>query len=149
MNSAADQTTAAKAVWDRLSDMPQPTLAELFAGDDARVEALSQRLEFDLGEAGPMGLLLDWSKTHLGDAELGAFEELAEVMGFGAAREALFVASRQFDRKEHDRKRNRSFDRLCGQSEQAERDRRQRDRVRDGKGSDRFHHRPIASNQKD
>lgn len=37
-----------------------------------------------------MGLLLDWSKTHLSDAELTAFEELAEAVGFSAAREALF-----------------------------------------------------------
>lgn len=94
MNSSADQKTRQQAVWERLSAMPTPTLAQLFNGDENRVSKMSQRLEFALGEAQdgaePTGLLLDWSKTHLGDDELAAFEELAEITGFSAAREALF-----------------------------------------------------------
>ncbi|WP_298333242.1 glucose-6-phosphate isomerase [uncultured Erythrobacter sp.] len=90
MKMPSSSSTAAKAIWDKLAKLDRKSLAELFAGDERRVEAMSQRLEFDLGEAGPMGLLLDWSKTHLGDAELSAFEELADVMGFGSARDALF-----------------------------------------------------------
>ncbi|MEM1053735.1 MAG: glucose-6-phosphate isomerase, partial [Pseudomonadota bacterium] len=90
MNTPVNRNADTVAIWDRLKTLDRPTLAELFARDGARVSKMSQRLEFDLGEAGPMGLLLDWSKTHLSDAELDAFEELAEVAGFGAAREALF-----------------------------------------------------------
>ena len=85
-HSPADVTV----LWERLSALPQPTLAELFAGDPDRVTKLSQRLEFDLGELGPLAMLLDWSKTHLDDAVLDGFEELAEACGFAGAREALF-----------------------------------------------------------
>ena len=77
-------------VWERLRGLPRPSLTELFDADEARVAELSQRLEFDLGELGPVGMLLDWSKTHLDDDVLDAFEELAGLAGFDAAREALF-----------------------------------------------------------
>ncbi|MEM6477339.1 MAG: glucose-6-phosphate isomerase, partial [Pseudomonadota bacterium] len=63
---------------------------ELFASDPQRVEKLSQKLDFDLGELGSVGMLLDWSKTHLDDELLAGFEKLAEASGFDAAREALF-----------------------------------------------------------
>lgn len=76
--------------WEKLRHLPRPTLAELFDGDDSRVEKLSQRLDFDLGELGPVGMLLDWSKTHLDDAVMDAFERLAEAAGFVASRKALF-----------------------------------------------------------
>lgn len=76
--------------WNTLRSLPRPSLAELFDADGERVSKLSQRLEFDLGEAGPMGMLLDWSKTHLDDALLDAFEALARDAGFYTAREALF-----------------------------------------------------------
>ena len=76
--------------WSTLKALPTPTLNDLFANDAGRVEKLSQRLEFDLGELGPVGMLLDWSKTHLDDAALDAFEALASDAGFDAAREALF-----------------------------------------------------------
>ena len=78
------------AIWDRLAGLDQPALSDLFADDDARVARLSQRLAFDLGAAGQVGMLLDWSKTHLDAAVLDAFEELAAAAGFDAAREALF-----------------------------------------------------------
>lgn len=61
-------------------------LGELFAGDAARVEKLSGRIE--LGEG---GILFDWSKTHLTDALLDDFEALAEAADFAAMREKLFA----------------------------------------------------------
>ncbi|MFU7528154.1 glucose-6-phosphate isomerase [Qipengyuania sp. ASV99] len=82
--------TNRKAAWDRLAELPRRTLADLFAGDPDRVAKFSQRIEADLGELGQVGMLLDWSKTHLDDDLLAAFEELAEAAGFAAAREALF-----------------------------------------------------------
>ncbi|MEP1422465.1 MAG: glucose-6-phosphate isomerase, partial [Erythrobacter sp.] len=90
MITSPSSLTSAKAIWGRLSQGESKTLAEIFASDESRLSKMSQRLEFDLGDAGPMGILLDWSKTHLDDAELSAFEELAEVMGFTEGREALF-----------------------------------------------------------
>lgn len=84
-----DQAAIATA-WETLKGLDQPTLSELFAGDAARVEKLGQKLDFDLGQLGQVGMLLDWSKTHLGDAELDAFEAMTEAAGFAAKREALF-----------------------------------------------------------
>ncbi|AWW74504.1 glucose-6-phosphate isomerase [Erythrobacter sp. KY5] len=84
-----DQSCIADA-WDRLAALPKETLADLFSADEARVSKLSQKLEFDLGELGKVGMLLDWSKTHLTDAALDLFEDLSETAGFNAARDALF-----------------------------------------------------------
>lgn len=78
------------AVWERLANLPQRTLSQLFADDADRVAKLSQRIEADLGELGQVGMLLDWSKTHLDDDALAAFEDLAEASGFADARQALF-----------------------------------------------------------
>ncbi len=86
------------AAWDRLqsrlAELPERTLSELFShdaqGGAARVAAMSQRIEADLGELGEIGMLLDWSKTHLDGAILDGFEELAQATGFDAARDALF-----------------------------------------------------------
>jgi len=75
----------AQAIWTRLAALPRPQLTELFAADPARVGKLATRLELSDG-----GILFDWSKTHLDDANLAAFQELAEAQGFGARREALF-----------------------------------------------------------
>ena len=82
--------TAIASAWETLKGLEQPSLAELFASDGERVAKLSQKLDFDLGAAGQVGMLLDWSKTHLGDAELDAFEALAAASGFDAKRTALF-----------------------------------------------------------
>ena len=90
MNQATTDMSQVNALWDELSRLPRPALAELFANDETRASKMSQRLEFDLGEMGPMGLLLDWSKTHLGEDELSAFEKLADAMGFDEGRKALF-----------------------------------------------------------
>ncbi|QKG71982.1 glucose-6-phosphate isomerase [Erythrobacter mangrovi] len=75
-------------LWSTLSGLPRPTLGELFADHGAaRVGALSGRLE--LGGAGG-GILFDWSKTHLDDAVIVAFEKLAEAMDFTGMRAKLF-----------------------------------------------------------
>jgi glucose-6-phosphate isomerase len=78
------------AAWDHLRSLPRQALSDLFADDPARVAKLSQRLAFDLGGLGHVGLLLDWSKTHLDSALLDGFEALARACDFDAARLALF-----------------------------------------------------------
>ena len=78
------------AVWERLEALAPATLSQLFAADPDRVEKLSRRLEFRLGELGDVGMLLDWSKMHLTDDALSAFEDLAEACDFASSREALF-----------------------------------------------------------
>ena len=78
-----------KSAWNDLNSHARSTLAQLCGADPDRAAKLSQRLEFDLGEMGPVGMRLDWSKTHLDDALLGIFETLADASGFGAARAAL------------------------------------------------------------
>ncbi len=78
------------SVWNRLEQAPQRSLAELFAEDEERVGKLSQRVEASLGDLGELGILFDWSKTHLDDETLSAFEALADATGFAAQREALF-----------------------------------------------------------
>jgi len=72
--------------WRALALHPDPTLAELFAEDPDRLEKLSARIE--LGE---VGILFDWSKTHLTEQLLGEFEALAEAADFDAMRERLFA----------------------------------------------------------
>jgi glucose-6-phosphate isomerase len=78
------ETTA--AVWTKLAGLPKPKLAELFASDPDRLAKLATRL--DLGEE---GIRFDWSKTHLDEAHIAAFQELAEAAGFDARRNALFA----------------------------------------------------------
>ncbi|MBB4859782.1 glucose-6-phosphate isomerase [Novosphingobium chloroacetimidivorans] len=77
---------ATGSVWKKLADLPKPTLAQLFAEDPARLDKLATR--FDLGE---QGIRFDWSKTHLDDAHIAAFEQLAQVAGFDEHRRALFA----------------------------------------------------------
>ncbi|MDJ0642246.1 MAG: glucose-6-phosphate isomerase [Erythrobacter sp.] len=78
------------AAWQRLAMLDRPSLGELFDRDRDRFDKLSQRIEFDIPDNGTNGLLLDWSKTHLDEPTLDAFEALAEVCGFAAAQAALF-----------------------------------------------------------
>ncbi|MBI1402714.1 MAG: glucose-6-phosphate isomerase [Porphyrobacter sp.] len=80
------------AAWERLRALETPRLAALFAGDDARVAAMTRRIVWHAGpdSDAEAGMRIDFSKTHLGDNELAAFEALAEASGFAAAREALF-----------------------------------------------------------
>jgi glucose-6-phosphate isomerase len=65
----------------------------LFQADPDRVAKLATRLEWGSPEA-PAGALFDWSKTHLDDALLHAFEALAGATGFAERRAALFAGER-------------------------------------------------------
>ena len=69
------------SIWNRLEQVPQRSLADLFAEDEGRVDRLSQRIEASLGDLGELGILFDWSKTHLDDDLLSEFEALAEATG--------------------------------------------------------------------
>lgn len=82
----------AAQIWADLTALAPQRLDALFAGDPARVEAMTRRIAWPigLGDDATAGMRIDFSKTHLGEAELAAFEALAEAMGFGPAREALF-----------------------------------------------------------
>ena len=80
-------------VWSVITSCGHTPLADLFAADPERVSKLSARLEWgDQGEPG--GALFDWSKTHLDDALLHAFEALAEAQDFAGKRAALFAGER-------------------------------------------------------
>ena len=83
---------AVHAAWDTLRGLPIRTLAELFS-DPERVEKLSARLQWGEAETGG-GVLFDWSKTHLDDALLDAFEDLAIACDFPAKRAALLSGAR-------------------------------------------------------
>lgn len=71
--------------WSPFEALPRPTLGELF-GDAERVEALTGTLELADGS-----IRLDWSKTHLDKAVIGAFEALAGAADFAGKRAALFA----------------------------------------------------------
>jgi len=76
----------AQAIWARLAALPRPKLTELFAADPERVGRLATRLDLSDG-----AILFDWSKTHLDEAHIAAFSELAAAQGFAARRAALFA----------------------------------------------------------
>ncbi|ROT95562.1 glucose-6-phosphate isomerase [Altererythrobacter sp. FM1] len=85
--------TDSAAIWTAIENAPRPTLEDLFAADADRVACLSARIEWGEDEfAG--GMLLDWSKTHLNDTLLSAFEELADTCGFASKRAALLDGER-------------------------------------------------------
>lgn len=71
--------------WSTLEQLARPTLAELFARGD-RVAALSSALAIPGGS-----IRFDWAKTHLDEAVLAAFTEIAGEAGFERRREALFA----------------------------------------------------------
>lgn len=75
--------------WDALKKLEKPTLAQLFESDPARLDVFSSRFELGSDETAG-GILFDWSKTHLDDAHVAAFEELAKAMDFAGHRAALF-----------------------------------------------------------
>ena len=81
-----------EAAWAALEALPRPSLSELFV-EDERLAKLSARLDLP---GGPV--IFDWSKTHLDDAHVAAFENLAEAAGFGARRAALFAGEAEHDR---------------------------------------------------
>ncbi|MEO6041598.1 MAG: glucose-6-phosphate isomerase [Croceibacterium sp.] len=77
---------AVEHAWQRLAQLAAEPLTALFAADPGRVSALSARFELPDG-----GILFDWSKTHLTDDLLAAFEALAEAAGFAEARRKLLA----------------------------------------------------------
>ena len=81
-----EPTETAAAIRDRLAALPRPTLTELFAADENRLDRLATSLDLP---GGP--IYFDWSKTHLDAAHLSAFEELARAMDFVGKREALLT----------------------------------------------------------
>lgn len=94
MNTAntAPDATARAAAWATLRAMARPSLADLFAADAGRPAQLTRRIAWPdaSGSLPEAGMLIDFSKTHLSDDALAAFEALADAAGFAAAREALF-----------------------------------------------------------
>ncbi len=83
-------TNSISAAWDSLHSLERRSLNDLFADDEDRVSKLSFRIEASLGELGSVGMLVDFSKTHLDDPTLSAFEDLANACDFESHREALF-----------------------------------------------------------
>ena len=98
-------TDPVSAAWETLEELPRPTLGELFSGTrdsgeggdepagEDRVAMLSGRIEWDEGED-VGGILFDWSKTHLDEAHLSAFENLARAAQFDDRRAALFAGEK-------------------------------------------------------
>ncbi|RJX66362.1 glucose-6-phosphate isomerase [Tsuneonella suprasediminis] len=85
--------TDSAAIWTAIENTPRPTLEGLFAADADRVARLSARIEWGEDELAG-GMLLDWSKTHLDDTLLSAFEKLADACGFTDKRAALLEGER-------------------------------------------------------
>jgi glucose-6-phosphate isomerase len=69
------------ADWHAVSALKQDNLAALFASDPGRTARLSIEI---------CDMLFDFSKTHLDEAALSAFETLAASAGLAAKRDALF-----------------------------------------------------------
>ena len=76
-------TDAIRAAWSALDALPRPSLADLFA-KPGRLDLLSESLELPGG-----AIRFDWSKTHLDEAHLAAFEALAEATDFKGRRAAM------------------------------------------------------------
>ena len=68
--------------WTSIDNHQVQRLEELFVGDEQRVSKLTIEAA---------GLLFDWSKTHLDDGLLEAFEGLASVMDLEQHRDLLFA----------------------------------------------------------
>jgi glucose-6-phosphate isomerase len=68
--------------WKMIKQHPLEPLAELFGNEPGRLALLTREVA---------GLYFDWSKTHLDEPLLEAFENLAKESGFDAAREAMFA----------------------------------------------------------
>ncbi|MGB7408591.1 MAG: glucose-6-phosphate isomerase, partial [Pontixanthobacter sp.] len=84
-------TDAAQPIWDELHALTPHSLSALFE-DDARLDALTGRIDWDLGED-RTGILFDWSKTHLDDTMLNVFERLAAAMDFDGKRSAMLTGA--------------------------------------------------------
>jgi glucose-6-phosphate isomerase len=68
--------------WKAVEALAPKPLTELFAAEPNRLDALT----LDVA-----GIHFDWSKTHLDQAGLQAFAQLAEAAGLAARRDALFA----------------------------------------------------------
>ncbi|MEP2179969.1 MAG: hypothetical protein ABJI04_08540, partial [Marinomonas sp.] len=86
MSNSSPQALA--PIWDKLAALPQSSLEVLFDDDRLRFDTMSGRIEWD-SEEGASGILFDWSKTHLDEALLAGFEELADAADFTGKRAAL------------------------------------------------------------
>ena len=73
------------ADWSKVEALNPPRLTELFAADPDRVAKLSVDVA---------GIHFDFSKTHLDDAALDAFQALAKSAGLAAKRDALFAGEK-------------------------------------------------------
>ena len=74
----------AAEAWKALDGCELKSLERLFGEDGDRLS----RLSFAVA-----GITFDWSKTHLDEQLLGAFESVAHAQGFTAARDALFAGA--------------------------------------------------------
>ncbi len=86
-------TDAVSVAWGRIGDVSRRTLGELFRADGGRLAKLSSRFEWSEGDTAN-GIRFDWSKTHLDDALLDGFEELAEARDFSGQRNALLSGAK-------------------------------------------------------
>ena len=86
-------TDAVSAAWQRIEAAERRTLDQLFASDAGRVAKLSRRLEWGEDETAG-GIRFDWSKTHLDEELLAAFEALAEARDFAGHRKALLAGEK-------------------------------------------------------
>ncbi|HET7316345.1 MAG TPA: glucose-6-phosphate isomerase [Sphingomicrobium sp.] len=68
--------------WKTIEEHPLKRLDALFTDEPERLARLSHEIA---------GVYFDWSKTHLDEALIGGFVELAEQRGFAKARDALFA----------------------------------------------------------
>ena len=69
------------AAWRAIEQQAPKGLADLFAGDGDRLERLTRDVA---------AIHFDWSKTHLDQDFVRAFEALVEAAGYRASRDALF-----------------------------------------------------------
>jgi glucose-6-phosphate isomerase len=70
------------ADWTEIEALPRTPLTQLFADDPDRLSKYSGDLA---------GIHFDWSKTHLTDDAIKAFERLAKAVDLAGKREALFT----------------------------------------------------------
>src|ERR1700712_3754576 len=70
------------ADWSEIEALKRPPLTELFAADADRLAKYSADIA---------GIHFDWSKTHLTDDGIKAFERLAKASDLAGKREALFT----------------------------------------------------------
>lgn len=85
MASPHNTGTDPALLWAALENLPQPTLAALFA-DAARMDRYASVLDLP---GGP--IRFDWAKTHLSPDVEAVLEQLAERMDLAGRREALFA----------------------------------------------------------